>query len=362
MLTTIQSAGQIFRLSVQNKIYDSGVLLIGGQYILTAAHLFIDNPRISDIMISNAVGQRVAYVTQLFIHPNWRNDPSSYNNDLALIKLDRVLEGGYDIYRGNAEIGQVFTRIGYSGTQLVEGKNTYDAYSDIINSLYVSNVSPKTQLLYDYDDGTAQHDALGVLFGINQLGVGAQESLSQKGLSGAPTFINNQIAGIGSYIFRANVSDTNSIVDSSVGEMGSDMRVSVQADWIDYVTHGNALYTLPTTQAEVMTRVPEPNYGTVVNYFLAAFSEPLKGDISFDYRTLDGSATAGGDYEATQGHISLTAGDDHVVIPVTILGDKLAEADETFQLEVSHPVGFSLPHGALTLIAVHTIVDNDVLV
>ena len=102
-----------------------------------------------------------------------------------------------------------------------------------------------------------------------------------------------------------------------------------------------------------MLKVPEPNYGSVVNYFLASFSEPLKQDISFDYRTLDGTANAGLDYVATQGRIDMRVGQDHVAIPVTILGDKLAEADETFVLEVKL--------GEITLVAVHTIVDNDVL-
>ena len=43
---------------------------------------------------------------------------------------------------------------------------------------------------------------------------------------------------------------------------------------------------------------------------------------------------------------------------ITILGDKLVEGDETFVLEVSNAVGFSLP---VKLIAMHTIVDNDTL-
>jgi hypothetical protein len=97
----------------------------------------------------------------------------------------------------------------------------------------------------------------------------------------------------------------------------------------------------------------------VVNYFLASFSEPLKQDFSFDYRTLDGTAKAGLDYIATQGHIDMRIGQDHVAIPVTILGDKLAEGDETFGMEVSNAVGFSLP---IALVAMHTIVDNDTLV
>jgi hypothetical protein len=344
---------QVFKLSLQGKTYDSGVLLSGGQYILTVAHLFNTNSLPSDLTITNANGQSVGHATAIYIHPNWKNDPKNYDHDLALIKLDRPLMGGYDIYRGNSEIGQTFNRIGYLGNQVVERQNTYDAYTNIVNPIWGNSIESNTQLLYDFDDGTPAHDALGVLFNVNNLGLGAAEGMSQAGLSGAPTFINNQIAGIGSYIFRSDATDVNSVVDSSFGEMGSDMRVSAQADWIDYVTKGNPVYVEPKVKSEVMTKVPEPNYGSVVNYFLASFSEPLKQDFSFDYRTLDGTANAGLDYIATQGHIDMRIGQDHVVIPVTILGDKLAEGDETFVLEVRF--------GGITLVAVRTIVDNDVL-
>jgi hypothetical protein len=342
---------QVYKLSLQGHEYASGVLLAGGQYILTAAHLFNNDSKLSDLIITNTN----VHATAIYLHPNWKNDPKSFNHDLALIKLDQPLKGGYEIYRGTAEIGQTFTRIGYN---LVEGKNTYEAYTDIINPLWGQTIEAKTQLLYDYDDGTPQHDALGILFNLNNLGLGSSESISRPGLSGAPTFINNQIAGIVSYIFRSDATDVNNVVDSSFGEMGSDMRVSVEADWIDYVTKGNPVYIEPKVKADVMLKVPEPNYGSVVNYFLASFSEPLKQDISFDYRTLDGTAIAGLDYVATQGRIDMRVGQDHVAIPVTILGDKLVEVDETFVLEVSNAVGFSLP---VKLIAMHTIVDNDTL-
>ena len=120
---------QVFKLSLQGKTYDSGVLLAGGQYILTVAHLFNTNSLPSDLTITNANAQSVGHATAIYIHPNWKNDPKNYDHDLALIKLDRPLTGGYDIYRGTSEIGQSFSRIGYIGTNLVEGKNTYDAYT-----------------------------------------------------------------------------------------------------------------------------------------------------------------------------------------------------------------------------------------
>lgn len=368
MLTKVY-AGQpfytdVFKITEQvgtNHSYGSGVLLAGGQYALTAAHLFSENPALANVHILNAVGQSVSAVTEIFTHPLWDNNPADYNHDLAIIKLAQPLAqtSGYKLYREKTEIGQTFTRVGFSGTDLVAGKNTYDAFTDLINNSFGSYIEVGSQLLYDYDDGSSQHDALGLLFNLSNLGLASDETMSQSGLSGGGTFIDGKIAGIGSFIFRSDLSDVNSVIDSSVGEMGSDTRISTHADWIDFVTQGNPLYSAPTLASEVMKNVPEPNFGSVINYFLASFGEPLTQDISFHFRTLDGTAIAGIDYLATQGQMTLHVGETHVAIPVTILGDKIAETNETFLLELSEFVGFSLPNNALVLIATHTIIDND---
>jgi hypothetical protein len=368
MLTKVY-AGQpfftdIFKITEQvgeNRTYGSAVLLAGGQYILTAAHLFSANPALSNVHILNAVGQSVSAVAEIFIHPLWDNNPAGYNHDLAIIKLAQPLAqtSGYEIYRTKTEIGQTFTRAGFSGTDLVLGKNTYDALTERINDSFGSHVEADSQLLYDYDDGTSQHDALGLLFNLPNLGLGSEETMSQNGLSGGGTFIDGKIAGIGSFIFRSDSSDVNNVIDSSIGEMGSDTRISTHADWIDFITQGNLIYTVPTLASEVMKNIPEPNFGSVVNYFLASFTEPLTQEISFHFHTLDGTAIAGIDYLATQGQTTLHVGENHIAIPVAILGDKIAEANETFLLEVSEPIGFNLPNNALVLTATHTIIDND---
>lgn len=372
MLTRVY-AGQpffdgVFKITEQvgnKRTYGSGVLLAGGQYILTAAHLFSDNPQLSNVHVIDGNGQQISsQITQIFIHPLWNNNPADYNHDLALIKLSQPLATltGYEIYREQNEIGRTFTRVGFADNGVVSGKNTYDALTDKINPLLGTSVETGAQLLYDYDDGTPQHDAIGQLLNLPNLGLGSEETMSQTGLSGGGTFIDGKIAGIGSFIFRSDLSDVNSVIDSSIGELGSDTRISTHADWIDFVTFGNPVYAPPTQKSDVMTSVIEPNFGNVVNYFLASFGQPLTHSISFDFRTLDGSATAGIDYLATQGRIELQAGQDHVAIPVTILGDKIAEQNETFSLEVSNFSGFNLPNNIVALIATHTIVDNDTVI
>ena len=49
------------------------------------------------------------------------------------------------------------------------------------------------------------------------------------------------------------------------------------------------------------------------------------------------------------------------MIPVEVVGGTIPEADETFYLDVSNPVGDSFGSGVLTLTAVRTIV-NDAIV
>lgn len=371
MLTKVY-AGQaffndIFKITLQtpqHRSYGSGVLLAGGQYIVTAAHLFSENPTLNEIQITNGYGLTVGLASQIFIYPFWEDNPSNYNHDLALIKLSQPLasSSGYELYREKDEIGQTFTRVGFSDNSIVSGQNTYDAFSDQINIAYGTAIQAGMQLLYDYDDGTSQHDAIGKILNLPHLGLSNSEAMSQTGLSGGGTFINRKIAGIGSYIFRSESTDINSFIDSSVGELGSDTRISAHTDWIDFITQGNPAYFPPTKSTEVLTHITEPNFGNVINYFLASFSQPLTQTFSFDFRTVDGTAIAGIDYLATQGRIELQAGQNHVAIPVTILGDTIAETDETFFLEVSNPVGFYFPKNALVLTAMHTIIDNDTVI
>ena len=68
----------------------------------------------------------------------------------------------------------------------------------------------------------------------------------------------------------------------------------------------------------------------------ARFRVPLRtaaaGTAMYDYRTWDGSATAGQDYEAAAGRLSLAPGQTHGAVGVMVRGDRVPEMDETFRL------------------------------
>lgn len=82
------------------------------------------------------------------------------------------------------------------------------------------------------------------------------------------------------------------------------------------------------------------------------------GDVSLDFATLDGSATAGADYVAVSGTLDLADGEASGAIQIDLLDDSLIEADETFSLELSNPIGADLGAPASAVI---TILDDDLI-
>jgi uncharacterized delta-60 repeat protein len=209
-------------------------------------------------------------------------------------------------------------------------------------SIVVSGVPVQGQTLSS--DGTLTDiDGIGVLSG--------QWFRDGIAISGATT---------GTYtLTHADVGKTVYVKVSYTDALGTYESVTSNATAIVTAQTVNPIYAAPKIASEVMKNVPEPDTGSVLNYFLASFGTSLTQDVSFNFRTLNGTATAGVDYLATEGQVTLHAGENHFAIPVTIFGDTINEINETFSLEISNPIGFSLPNNALTLIATHTITDND---
>jgi len=59
--------------------------------------------------------------------------------------------------------------------------------------------------------------------------------------------------------------------------------------------------------------------------------------VTVHYATADGTATAGSDYVATSGDLTFAPGQTVATFPVTINGDLVNEADETFTVALSNP-------------------------
>lgn len=103
--------------------------------------------------------------------------------------------------------------------------------------------------------------------------------------------------------------------------------------------------------------VVEGNAGFKLVYFPITLSKASSSVIRFDAATIDGTATAGSDYEArvVSGQ-TIAPGSTSSSVYVRVLGDTDQEGDESFQLLLSNPVNAVLgdPSGANAVI-----VDND---
>lgn len=81
----------------------------------------------------------------------------------------------------------------------------------------------------------------------------------------------------------------------------------------------------------------EGDSGTVSMTFLVTLSKSSPEIVTVDYTTADGSATAGVDYQGSNGNLQFAPGDILQTISVTIQGDVDVEASETMTMTLSSP-------------------------
>jgi ribosomal protein L35AE/L33A/urease beta subunit len=101
--------------------------------------------------------------------------------------------------------------------------------------------------------------------------------------------------------------------------------------------------------------VTEGNTGTVTATFTVTLSAASTQTVTVNYATADGTATAGSDYTATSGTLTFAPGQTARTVTVTVNGDVLNEANETFYLNLSSPTNA----GLIDSQGICTIVDND---
>lgn len=91
--------------------------------------------------------------------------------------------------------------------------------------------------------------------------------------------------------------------------------------------------------------VNEGNSGTTAYDFTVRLSSVSSVDVSVQYATANGTATAGSDYQAISGTLTIPAGSMSATITVLVNGDKTKEADKTFYVNLSNPTGATVGHG-----------------
>ncbi|KJV05407.1 Calx-beta domain-containing protein [Methylocucumis oryzae] len=90
--------------------------------------------------------------------------------------------------------------------------------------------------------------------------------------------------------------------------------------------------------------------------FVVMLDKPATGNVKLDFKTQNGSASAGSDYTAINGSLTFLPGETAKTITVPVLNDTAAETWENFSLVLSKVTGATAPD----LVATALIAPNDV--
>jgi len=89
-------------------------------------------------------------------------------------------------------------------------------------------------------------------------------------------------------------------------------------------------------------KLTEGNTGTTQMNFTVTLSSPSAQTVSVNYKTKNATATAPSDYIAANSMLSFAPGETMKTIGITINGDAVAEANETFKVLLSNPSNATL--------------------
>ncbi|HUE72041.1 MAG TPA: Calx-beta domain-containing protein [Pirellulaceae bacterium] len=101
--------------------------------------------------------------------------------------------------------------------------------------------------------------------------------------------------------------------------------------------------------------VVEGNSGTVSAVLTVTLSAASDQTVTVDFATADGTATAGSDYQAVSGTLTILAGQTVGMISVPVNGDRVAEANEIFFMNLGNATNATIADGQ----GVGTIVDDE---
>jgi hypothetical protein len=102
-------------------------------------------------------------------------------------------------------------------------------------------------------------------------------------------------------------------------------------------------------------RVVEGDTGTRTATFTVTLANPNSNVVTVQYATKNGTATAGVDYIATSGMLTFNPGTTTQPINVTIIGDTIIEANETFFVNLFNPTNATITRAQ----GVGIIIDDD---
>lgn len=247
--------------------------LITSSHVLLAAHCadrnsdgVIDMTSASVTFVDGTGASFVRSASAGVLHPSWTGDVLD-GADLLIVMLDTPAPAHLARYAINAQpvaLGTQFVKAGYGvystlgdnygefDRRLRAGRNRFDASATAFFSYPLPN-----QLVYDFDDGTLDHNSVG------DLGFGVDEVISAPGDSGAPAFgADGSILAITSWATggQAYTKDSDDVTNGSFGEVAVDLMVRDYLPWVRLAVsafgHGQIRTNLPAVP--LSSQVPEP--------------------------------------------------------------------------------------------------------
>jgi hypothetical protein len=94
----------------------------------------------------------------------------------------------------------------------------------------------------------------------------------------------------------------------------------------------------PSVTVSDVSPVVEGNSGTQGVEFVVTLDQASARTVRVSYGTVNGTATAGNDYQAVAGVLSFAPGETEKRIVVPVIGDQIGENDESFSLKLSSPL------------------------
>jgi hypothetical protein len=80
----------------------------------------------------------------------------------------------------------------------------------------------------------------------------------------------------------------------------------------------------------------EGNDGIQRAAVVVSLSEPHRSRVTVDYRTANGTASAGRDFDAVSGKLTFAKGETSKTIQIPVIGDRVPEVDKTFSVKLSN--------------------------
>ena len=153
------------------------------------------------------------------------------------------------------------------------------------------------------------------------------------------------------------VGDTRVEPDETVGVNLSNPVNATLADAQGVVTIHNDDSTTPPPGAPQISindaQVTEGNSGTVQTTLTVSLSAASEEFVTVDFTTSPGAATfASGDYHQTSGRLVFAPGETSKTVAITVVGDTIVEADETFFVDLSAPTSATIAdiRGTVTIL------------